>query len=102
MFQCHVRGRFIEANDSSIESNSSESKENVFPRVSLSNTSNLESIKELSEDQIEQMKTQLSKELTPVQIEQFGRILNKFKKGTTTKDHVEGMVSECEMNKKEI
>lgn len=48
--------------------------------------------KELSDEDIVKMKQDLSNELTPVQLEQFGEILLKFKKGTTTKDHVEGMV----------
>lgn len=77
---------------SSIESSSSESNEHGLARVPLSKNAGMGPMKELSPEEIEQMKSELSKDLTPLQLEEFDRILNKFGKGTTTKDHVEGMV----------
>lgn len=47
---------------------------------------------ELTDEDIAKMKQDVSKELTPVQLEKFGEILLKFKKGATSKDLVEGMV----------
>lgn len=58
----------------------------------MQNFDSMSSVKELSDEEIQRMKIQLANELTPVQIDELGRILNKFKKGTTMKDHIEGMV----------
>lgn len=95
-FQWHVKGRIVggKGDDSSIESGSHEPNEQSLTHTSASRKSdNVSPIKELTDEEIQQMKKQLSKELTPKQIDEFGQILNKFKKGTTTKDHVEGIVS---------
>lgn len=50
--------------------------------------------KELTDDDIEKIKKKLENELTPIQLNEMTKILGKFKKGTTSKDHFEGMVSE--------
>lgn len=95
-FQWHVKGRIVggKGDDSSIESGAHELNDQNLTSTSMSTKSdNVSPIKELSDEEIEQMKKQLSKQLTPLQTDEFGRILNKFKKGTTTKDHVEGIVS---------
>lgn len=48
--------------------------------------------KELTDDDIERMKKGFESELTPAQMDELTRILQKFKRGTTSKDHFEGMV----------
>lgn len=48
---------------------------------------------DLTDEDIERMKETMKSELSPAQLEHLGQILLKFKKGTTTKDHIEGMVS---------
>lgn len=48
--------------------------------------------KELTDEDIENMKQTMSTELSPTQLDYLGQILAKFKKGTTAKDHIEGMV----------
>lgn len=49
--------------------------------------------RELTDEDIERLKKGLENEMTPTQLSQMTRILQKFKKGTTSKDHFEGMVS---------
>lgn len=48
--------------------------------------------KELTDDDIERMTKGFEGDLTPAQTNELTRILQKFKKGTTSKDHFEGMV----------
>lgn len=48
--------------------------------------------RELTDDDIEKLKKEFEKELTPTQSNELTRILQKFKKNTTQKDHLEGMV----------
>lgn len=50
--------------------------------------------KDLTDEDIEKIKKGLEDELTAAQMNELIRILQKFKKGTTPKDHFEGMVSE--------
>lgn len=50
--------------------------------------------KDLTDEDIEKIKKGLEDELTATQMNELIRILQKFKKGTTPKDHFEGMVSE--------
>lgn len=76
------------------DESSSESKENDLGESSLNPTSMVPT-KELTDEDIAKMKQDMAKELTPVQLEQFGQILSKFKKGATTKDLVDGMVRKC-------
>lgn len=52
-------------------------------------------IKELTDEEIESIKKEISDELTPLQVQRFGEILSKFKVGTNDQDHLEGMVSKC-------
>lgn len=52
----------------------------------------LSETKELTDDDIERMKKGVEGDLTPAQLNDLTRILQKFKKGTTSKDHFEGMV----------
>lgn len=48
--------------------------------------------KELTDGDINKMKQSMSTELSPVQLEHLSQLLSKFKKGTSAKDHIEGMV----------
>lgn len=54
--------------------------------------------KELTDSDIERMKKAFESELTPTQMNELTRILQKFKVGTTPKDHFEGMVSVKQFN----
>lgn len=52
--------------------------------------------RELSNEDIERMTQQLSKDLSPASLNEFRRILQNFKKGSTTQQQVDGMVvSNC-------
>lgn len=73
--------------DGKSDTSSSESSE----ISDLANT--LSESKELTDDDIEKLKKGMENELTPMQLNEMTRILQKFKKGTTKKDHFEGMVS---------
>lgn len=46
----------------------------------------------LSSDEVQEMKRKASEDLTPVQLEEFGKILTKFKKGTSLQDNINGLV----------
>lgn len=47
----------------------------------------------MTDDDIEKIKKAMENELTPLQLSEMTRILQKFKRGTTAKDHFEGMVT---------
>ncbi|XP_031636249.1 uncharacterized protein LOC116349115 [Contarinia nasturtii] len=69
------------------------SNENALGEISLTRASeNIVPVRDLSDEDIEKMKQEMSNELRPAQMEKFVEILQKFKKGTSTKDKVEGMV----------
>lgn len=93
-FQCHISCRNIQrdVNSSGNEPNSSESSENKLTVLSLSKNDPTP-VRQLTDEEIENIKKDLSKELTPLQVQKFGEILSKFKVGTNAEDHLEGMVS---------
>lgn len=85
IFQSFVSSRVA---DGKSDTSSSESNElNDFANT-------LSESKELTDDDIEKIKKAMENELTPTQLNEMTRILQKFKKGTTAKDHFEGMVSD--------
>lgn len=90
ILQYHVSSRVV---DGKLDTSSSESNE-IGDFTSIFAES-----KELTDDDIERMKKALENELTPTQLNEMTRILQKFKKGTTPKDHFEGMVREYHLFK---
>lgn len=96
---CHfwlkISGRYVHRRDVS-KSSSDESDESKagLSLDAITNSSSFDVSKDLTDADITKMKNDVSKELTPFQLEEFGRILLKFKKGTTTRDRLGGMVRE--------
>lgn len=61
--------------------------------VLLENTTeSLTASKELTDEDIDRMKQEMSTKLTPVQMDKFAEILSKFKAGTTAMEKLGGMV----------
>lgn len=61
-------------------------------------TDDLSSSSELTDEDIAEMKQSVADELTPSQLEELDDILSKFKKGTSLKSKIDGMVCKTKLS----